>query len=101
VEVLRDIPTGPATVAAERVVVDVARRPHGHSFMELVVVQSGTGLHRTHAGSRRIVAGSVLAMRPGRWHAFDEPEGLVVWDVYIASRVLTGELAAMRTDPLL
>lgn len=81
--------------------VDEARLPHGHSFMELVVVESGTGLHRTHAGARRIVAGSVLAIRPGRWHAFDEPEGLVIWDVYIASRALAGELAALRTDPLL
>jgi AraC family L-rhamnose operon transcriptional activator RhaR len=99
-EVIEAIPRADAAIAAERIAVTAALPAHGHSFLELAVVSSGTGVHRTRSGERRIGPGEVVLIRPGQWHAYDDPEGLVVWNLYIAARTLTAELAVLRSDPL-
>lgn len=99
-EVIEAIPGADVAIAAEHIAVTEALPAHGHGFMELVVVASGTGAHRTRSGTRRIGRGEVVLVRPGQWHAYDDPDGLAVWNLYIAARTLTAELAALRSDPL-
>jgi AraC family L-rhamnose operon transcriptional activator RhaR len=100
VRVIEAIPGADVAIAAERIAVGAALPAHGHGFMELAVVAAGAGTHRTRSGERRLGQGEVILIRPGQWHAYDEPDGLVVWNVYIAARTLTAELAALRSDPL-
>jgi AraC family L-rhamnose operon transcriptional activator RhaR len=99
-EVIATIPRADVAIAAERIAVTAALPSHSHGFMELAVVASGTGAHRTRSGVRRISRGEVVLVRPGQWHAYDDPDGLAVWNIYIAARTLTAELAALRSDPL-
>jgi AraC family L-rhamnose operon transcriptional activator RhaR len=99
-EVIAAIPRADVAIAAERIAVSSALPAHSHGFMELAVVASGTGAHRTRSGVRRIGPGEVVLVRPGQWHAYDDPDGLTVWNLYIAARTLTAELAALRSDPL-
>jgi AraC-like DNA-binding protein/mannose-6-phosphate isomerase-like protein (cupin superfamily) len=99
-EVIEAIPGADVAIGAERIAVTAALPAHSHGFMELVVVAAGTGAHRTRSGTRRIGQGEVMLVRPGQWHAYDDPDGLVVWNIYIAARTLTAELAALRSDPL-
>ncbi len=99
-EVIEAIPRADAAIAAERIAVTAALPAHGHGFLELAVVASGTGVHRTRSGARRISRGEVVLIRPGQWHAYDDPDGLVVWNLYIAAATLTAELAVLRSDPL-
>jgi AraC family L-rhamnose operon transcriptional activator RhaR len=98
--VIEAIPGAYVAIAAERIAVSAALPAHGHGFMELAVVAAGAGTHRTRSGTRRLGQGEVILIRPGQWHAYDDPDGLVVWNVYIAARTLTAELAALRSDPL-
>ena len=80
---------------------DVVQSPHAHEFMEIVVVKTGTAVHRMRTGSSRISPGSVLVVRPGQWHAYDEPQGFRIWNLYIPTKTLGGELAALRSHPIL
>jgi AraC family L-rhamnose operon transcriptional activator RhaR len=87
--------------AAEQWDHDTPQRPHVHEFMEVVVVIGGTAVHRTRSGQSRIGAGAVLLVRPGQWHAYDDPRDLRIWNVYIPTQTLAGELAALRSHPVL
>jgi AraC-like DNA-binding protein len=99
-KMLRDLPAGSgAGVAAEVMAIQADWPAHGHAFMELVLVKSGSGLHRTQQGASRIGAGAVRIVRPGQWHKYDEPKDLVVWNLYIAPKTLASELTALRAHP--
>jgi len=74
---------------------------HAHEFMEIVVVKSGTAMHRTRSGSDTISTGSVLLVRPGQWHTFDSPSDLEIWNLYIPYKTLVTELATLRRHPVL
>ncbi|HTW07049.1 MAG TPA: AraC family transcriptional regulator [Acidimicrobiales bacterium] len=80
---------------------DVQQLPHAHEFMEIVVVKSGTAVHRTRTGAHRIASGSVLLIRPGQWHAYDTPEDFQIWNLYVPYKTLATELAALRAYPVL
>jgi AraC family transcriptional regulator, L-rhamnose operon transcriptional activator RhaR len=101
VDVIREMPAAGVAVATEEVAVTEPVRPHAHGFMELVVVASGTGLHQSRPGSRRVRPGDVVLVRPGQWHAYDNPVGLLVWNLYISASMLTGQLGALRSEPLI
>jgi AraC family L-rhamnose operon transcriptional activator RhaR len=101
VDVIREMPGAGVALATEQFAVKEPLGPHAHGFMELVVVESGTGLHQSRPGSRRVRQGDVVLVRPGQWHAYDDPAGLVVWNLYISARMLTGQLAALRSEPLI
>jgi AraC family transcriptional regulator, L-rhamnose operon transcriptional activator RhaR len=80
---------------------DVAQSPHAHEFMEIVVVKTGGAVHRMRSGTSHISPGSVLVVRPGQWHAYDEPQDFRIWNLYIPTKTLAGELAALRSHPVL
>lgn len=100
-DVIEAIPGGDVAITAERLPVTTSLPAHSHGFMELAVVASGTAMHRTRLGARRIGRGEVVLVRPGQWHAYDDPDRLSVWNLYISQRTLTSELAALRSDPLI
>ena len=80
---------------------DVVQSRHAHEFMEIVVVKTGTAVHRMRTGSSRISTGSVLLIRPGQWHGYDDPQDFRIWNLYIPIKTLGGELAALRSHPVL
>jgi AraC family L-rhamnose operon transcriptional activator RhaR len=78
-----------------------AQPAHAHEFMEIVLVKSGRAIHRTRSGPWPIRTGSVLLVRPGQWHAYDDPRDFTIWNLYIPQNTLSGELAALRSHPVL
>lgn len=68
--------------------------------MEIVVVRSGRATHRMRSGSWAIGSGSVVLVRPGQWHAYDDPVDFSIWNLYIPQSTLSGELAALRSHPV-
>ena len=80
---------------------DVVQAAHAHEFMEIVTVKTGSAVHRTRTGSTKINPGSVLVIRPGQWHGYDEPQDFRIWNLYIPTKTLGGELAALRSHPVL
>ena len=95
------LPQRDAVAAAEHWIHDLPEPPHAHEFMEIVLVMSGTAVHRMRSGSRRVRAGSVLLVRPGQWHAYDEPQDFQIWNLFIPTKTLGAELAALRGHPVL
>lgn len=47
-----------------------ARRFHRHTFMELVLILEGEGVHLVGASSAPIQAGDILVIPPGVWHCY-------------------------------
>jgi len=81
---------------------DTPQADHAHEFMEIVVVKSGSALHRMRTGSCRVGVGTVLVIRPGEWHAYDNPSAdFEIWNLYIPYKTLSGELASLRSHPVL
>lgn len=54
---------------------------HDHRFGEIVFVRGGAGWHRTAEGTRELSAGEAFAVRPGKWHAYEECRGLRLTNV--------------------
>jgi AraC family transcriptional regulator, L-rhamnose operon transcriptional activator RhaR len=74
---------------------------HTHSFLEIVVVFDGEGVHHCLAGRRRIRRGDMLVLRPGVWHGYERCRGLHIYNCCIGTGLLDHELAWTREDPLL
>lgn len=74
---------------------------HTHSFLEIVVVFGGDGVHHCLAGRRRLRRGDVLVLRPGVWHAYERCRGLYLYNCCIDTGLLDHELAWTREDPAL
>jgi AraC family L-rhamnose operon transcriptional activator RhaR len=74
---------------------------HTHSFLEIVVVLGGDGIHHCLAGRRRLRRGDVLVLRPGVWHAYERCRGLYLYNCCVDTGLLDHELAWTREDPAL
>jgi AraC family L-rhamnose operon transcriptional activator RhaR len=74
---------------------------HDHDFMEIAVVLSGVGVHRTIHGESPIAAGDVFILHPGQWHAYERSRSLHLYNCLIGVDLLTRELGWTRTDALL
>jgi AraC family transcriptional regulator, L-rhamnose operon transcriptional activator RhaR len=72
---------------------------HDHDFMEIVLVVSGTGIHRTIYGEQQISRGDAFILRPGAWHCYEDGAELGVCEVRFGMELLTRELAWTRDDP--
>ncbi|MBS1369148.1 MAG: helix-turn-helix domain-containing protein [Lentisphaeria bacterium] len=55
-----------------------ARRFHRHTFMELVLILAGEGMHLVESSSSPVRAGDVLVIPPGVWHCYDRTETLAL-----------------------
>ena len=90
-------PDGPA-VATQRLLVDEEVPLHGHAFLELAVVESGTATHVSAAGAQPLSRGSLVVVRPGEWHRYEGVARLAVRNVYIGAEVLRHDLAWTAED---
>ncbi|QNE17789.1 AraC family transcriptional regulator [Kribbella qitaiheensis] len=90
---------GPVWGGVHRLDTDVA--PHTHDFVEIAVVGSGAGRHRSSQGVRRVRHGEVVVLRPGAWHAFEDCSELVVANCCISAQGLSTELSALQQIPAL
>lgn len=70
--------------------------PHGHDYVEIVLVEGGQAVHGTRFGERRVERGYSAVLRPGEWHSWSECLDLQVWNVYIGPEVLHRELGWFR-----
>ncbi|MBL4700857.1 MAG: helix-turn-helix domain-containing protein [Phycisphaeraceae bacterium] len=57
--------------------------PHDHLFLELVYVESGTAEHHCAGGVTQLQPGSIIVLRPHVWHAYLNPNKLVVLNCLI------------------
>jgi AraC family L-rhamnose operon transcriptional activator RhaR len=90
---------GGLAVAAEPLtVLPEAQTMHSHDFVELVVVTSGEGVHRSVAGEQPLRRGSVVVLRPGDWHAYGRCRKLSVWNLYVGVEVFTGHVGLLGRD---
>lgn len=74
---------------------------HDHDFLEIALVVSGSGMHRTATGCRAIGAGDVLILRPGAWHAYDNCRRLLLYNSCLGDELFRRELAWLADDPVL
>ncbi|MBB6549715.1 AraC family transcriptional regulator [Nonomuraea rubra] len=74
---------------------------HTHSFIEVVMVTGGEGVHVSLAGRRPLAVGDVILLRPGVWHGYEDCRRLDVYNCCFSSELLRHELAWAREDPLL
>jgi AraC family L-rhamnose operon transcriptional activator RhaR len=95
------LPAAGRGACSERVTVEGDLDRHRHAFLELAFVVSGSGLHETAAGERRLAAGAAVAIDGSGWHAYRACERLEVCNLYVAPELLARELAWLPDDPLL
>jgi len=82
-------------------------RPHGHDFMEIGLVHSGSAIHcaykeETVFDSSSMIRGDLYVMLPGEIHQFTEKRDLGIYVIAFSSELLIREKSSMlRTLPLL
>lgn len=86
-------------VRLARVDLDHAVPPHDHAYSELTVIVAGKVRHRTKYGEKYLAKGAVIVMPPGPCHAFSEPRGLVLYNLYFLVEWLAGDLGLLRDEP--
>jgi AraC family L-rhamnose operon transcriptional activator RhaR len=72
---------------------------HTHSFVEIVVVTGGEGVHRSLAGRQRLAVGDLILLRPGVWHGYEDCRGLDVYNCCFSTELLRRELAWTQEEP--
>jgi AraC-like DNA-binding protein len=65
--------------------------PHDHEFVELCIVWSGRGMHRTESGLQPLQRGSMIVMMPGQVHAFEKTSALRSTNIYYLNEWLLGD----------
>ena len=51
---------------------------HEHAFHEIVYVESGTVDHITVAGTRKLIVGDVITLKPHMWHQYRNPRSFTI-----------------------
>ncbi|WP_127503348.1 helix-turn-helix transcriptional regulator [Actinoplanes solisilvae] len=74
---------------------------HTHSFVEIALVISGTGVHHSLAGRQELTIGDAVLLRPGVWHGYENCRSLVLYNCCFSTELLQRELAWTRQDPRL
>lgn len=92
------LPPRSTPIAARHVLHTEDLEVHSHAFMELAIVVDGTATHVSAAGSRVIDRGSVIGLRPGEWHGYQDCQDLRIIDVYIGPELFARELAWLAED---
>jgi AraC family L-rhamnose operon transcriptional activator RhaR len=72
---------------------------HHHDFVELVLVESGAGVHVGPRGEDPLRAGEIRLLRPGAWHAYARCRALRLWDCCFPAALLDRELAWLAQYP--
>ncbi len=84
---------------------------HSHEFMELVVVRHGRAVHLLEGRRFPVMAGDVFVVMPDHYHAYEDMEGLDIFNIGFDPRLfpddsadlsrLPGFHALFRLEPLL
>jgi AraC family transcriptional regulator, L-rhamnose operon transcriptional activator RhaR len=74
---------------------------HDHEFIEIGMIGSGRGLHRTVHGIEPVSAGDVVLVLPGQWHAWEKSVDLWIYNIDFSTSLLAHELSWVASDPLL
>lgn len=74
---------------------------HDHDFLEIAIVQSGSGCHRNLRDTVPLEAGDVLLVTPGQWHGYTACADLWLYNLDVAHALLVNELGWLNHDPLL
>ncbi|MCY1139667.1 AraC family transcriptional regulator [Actinoplanes sp. Pm04-4] len=74
---------------------------HTHSFVEIAVVMSGSGVHHSLAGRQELQVGDAILLRPGVWHGYENCRRLDLYNCCFSPELLQRELAWTRQDPQL
>ncbi|QMU78433.1 AraC family transcriptional regulator [Streptacidiphilus sp. PB12-B1b] len=74
---------------------------HTHSFIEVMFVIGGEGVHLSQLGRHELAIGDIMVLRPGAWHALEECSDLQVVNCCFGVELLHRELAWTREDSLL
>lgn len=74
---------------------------HDHEFVEIQLIVAGHCQQHSSMGESRPSAGDVFLFRPGAWHAFEQAEGLQLYNCCFDSSLLARELAWLVDYPAL
>ncbi len=74
---------------------------HDHDFVEIGLIGSGRGLHRTVHGIEPVSVGDVVVVLPGQWHAWEKAIDLWIYNIGFSTSLLAHELSWIASDPLL
>ncbi len=69
---------------------------HSHDFYELVIVVSGKGTHLLETGNQQLQEGMVFCIKPGMQHGYTDIENLVLYNVLIGKKTLSGHLHDLK-----
>jgi len=72
-----------ARVVVRREPAQTPARQHVHDFVELVIILSGTAIHRVGKFRHRLAPGDVFVISPDRAHGYEEPQGLNLANILI------------------
>lgn len=86
----------PASAARHRLDGNVAT--HDHDFYEIALVTRGHGTHIAADGDHSLKPGSVVVIPPHQWHGYDQCEGLVVFDCFIAPELIDTSLSSLAAE---
>lgn len=89
----------PVTVAAYARY-DGSHPAHSHSYVEIVTVIDGSGMHCSSLGRHELGVGDVMVLRSGAWHGYEHCRDLQTINLSIPAELLWRELAWTREDPL-
>ncbi len=92
---------GALQIAANNVSAEDGIPEHTHEFLELAVVSRGSGVHVTHGSRVPLETGSVVFIRPGTWHSYQETDDMWTFNLYLGSGLLHREFAWIHEYPAL
>jgi mannose-6-phosphate isomerase-like protein (cupin superfamily) len=72
-----------AQVAVRREPVQHDVGEHGHEFLEIVIVLSGSGVHVTHGVRQKLASGDVLVINSSRSHAYETTHSLNLVNILV------------------
>ena len=73
---------------------------HDHEFIEIAMIKSGRGMHRTVHGTVPVEAGDVVLVLPGQWHSWENASEMPIYNIDFSTAMLSNELAWIASDPL-
>jgi len=73
--------------------------PHGHAFIEIVVIASGSVRQRSPQGWSDLRAGNVVVLRPGCWHEYGRARRVSAFNLCFTEELLWAEFPALLKEP--
>ena len=86
-------------ISVRKAIVNGDHFPHDHDFMEIVVINGGSGHHVSMGTKQACETGAVYILRPGTWHTYENCSQLAVTNVCFAASMLRNELRIPLSQP--